>query len=51
MLGISRLKGMFMLKKCKYNLVSEDILNLVYNNAFVLPHLAYCNVGEIVVNL
>ena len=32
-----------MLKKCKANFISEDILNMVYN-AIVLPHLEYCNV-------
>ena len=37
------LKGMFMLKKCKSNFISKDILNMVYN-AIVLPHLEYCNV-------
>ena len=37
------LKGMFMLKKCKCNFISQDILNMVYN-AIVLPHLEYCNV-------
>ena len=32
-----------MLKKCKSNFISKDILNMVYN-AIVIPHLEYCNV-------
>ena len=32
-----------MLKKYKANLISENILSMVYN-AIVLPHLEYCSV-------